>query len=151
MFNQVERSTHIIRDISLLYELALSIGQSLDMDANIKDFLDILFSRKSLSYVSAWVREDEGFILRYARPYFRVKQTGMTEGSKIWEKLSKADNGSFSERVSESVFRNMQDFANKGVLVFFKLGDLGFVVMHDAKREMLYSQSEINQLSKVMD
>lgn len=151
MYNQVERSTHIFRDISLLYELALSIGQSLDMDANIKDFLDILFSRKSLSYVSAWVREDEGFILRYARPYFRVKQTGMTEGNKIWEKLNKADNGSFSERVSESVFRNMQDFANKGVLVFFKLGDLGFVVMHDAKREMLYSQSEINQLSKVMD
>ena len=74
--------TGILRDISVLYELSLSVGQSVDLYENCDEFLRTLMARKSLDFVSVWIRdrvaaEDEsdagtGLTQVYANPSFRA-------------------------------------------------------------------------------
>ncbi len=47
-----------IVDISLLYELALSSGQSLDPHTNCDLFIQRLLNRKNFSYAAVWIREN---------------------------------------------------------------------------------------------
>ena len=46
----------IIQDISLLYELSLSIGTTLDPQENCYSFLRTLITRKSLNFGSVWLK-----------------------------------------------------------------------------------------------
>jgi signal transduction histidine kinase/CheY-like chemotaxis protein len=45
-------------DICVLFELALSVGQSLDLRENCERFLTTLMARKNLGYAAVWLRED---------------------------------------------------------------------------------------------
>jgi len=79
----------IASDISILYELSLAIGQSLDLRKNCDRFLKTLMARKNLGYASVWIRQEllagpEGSdiggsgnhaVLVYANPRFRIKET----------------------------------------------------------------------------
>ena len=47
----------IVQNISVLYELSLSIGQSLDLKSNCDAFLKALMARKNLSYAAVWIRK----------------------------------------------------------------------------------------------
>ena len=47
--------TEIIRDISILYELSLSVGRSLDLKENCARFVKTLIGRKNLTFASVWV------------------------------------------------------------------------------------------------
>ena len=49
-------SSRIVREISILYELSLSIGQSLDVETTCSRFLRTLLARKNLAYASVWIR-----------------------------------------------------------------------------------------------
>jgi len=45
-------------DICVLFELALAVGQSLDLRENCERFLTTLMARKNLGYAAVWLRED---------------------------------------------------------------------------------------------
>jgi signal transduction histidine kinase/ActR/RegA family two-component response regulator len=45
-------------DICVLFELALSVGQSLELRENCERFLTTLMARKNLGYAAVWLRED---------------------------------------------------------------------------------------------
>ena len=45
-------------DICVLFELALSVGQSLDLRENCERFLTTLMARKNLGYAAVWLREE---------------------------------------------------------------------------------------------
>jgi len=54
-----DNNNKIIRDISLLYELSLAFGQSLDIEENCTHFLKVLMMRKGLTFGAVWLREDK--------------------------------------------------------------------------------------------
>ncbi|WP_370572388.1 sensor histidine kinase [Methanomethylovorans sp.] len=77
--NQQIQHTEIFNQISLLYELSLSIGNSLDIKDNCDRFLNKLMSRKRLTYASVWIKNeylslnDDGIgSLVYANPEYYI-------------------------------------------------------------------------------
>ena len=86
----------VMEDISILYELSLSIGQSLDLRKNCDLFAKTLLTRKNLSAISIWIKESElervdeegNAILVYANPRFRVREEAITVNHEILKKLN---------------------------------------------------------------
>jgi len=46
---------NVFKDISLLYELSLAIGTSLDVRVNISHFLSALVDKTDINYASVWL------------------------------------------------------------------------------------------------
>ncbi|MEZ5334141.1 MAG: ATP-binding protein [Methanolobus sp.] len=55
--NERPQFTKIVNEISLLYELSLSIGSSLDLQENCELFIQKLLSRKNLNFAAVWIKE----------------------------------------------------------------------------------------------
>lgn len=145
---------NIIEDISLLYELALSMGRSLRVEDNAKSFLEILLSRKSLAFVSLWLRRPHQFELQFARPHFWVSRMHLPLDHLIWQRLT-AENaeGTLSVVSSDPDFRQLaiHQALQSGCVTYYRIGDLGFIGLYDAQREVLCQPSEINQLKRVVE
>lgn len=55
--NRNQQSNEIVNEISLLYELSLSIGNSLNLHENCDLFIRKLLSRKNLNFASVWIKD----------------------------------------------------------------------------------------------
>ncbi len=49
--------SNIANDVTLLYELSLAIGKSLDLQTSCGEFIKTLMARKNLSYASVWIKK----------------------------------------------------------------------------------------------
>ncbi len=58
----------LLGTLSVLYELSLSIGRSLDFDDACRDFLVPLMSRKNLSHATVWRCDDRGLTPVWSMP-----------------------------------------------------------------------------------
>ena len=154
----------IASDISILYELSLAIGQSLDLRTNCDRFLKTLMARKNLGYASVWIRQEllagpEGSdiggsgnhaVLVYANPRFRIKETRIP----LHHPLFAAFEGKEVFSVS-STEQRFQDFVtekgtSKGAYAIFKMGDLGVLKLYSMIGEAPFLASEMNQLRNVV-
>ena len=52
------KNLNIIQDISLLYELSLSIGQTFELEENCTNFVKLLLERKNLDYAAVWLKSE---------------------------------------------------------------------------------------------
>ena len=52
-----DKFASIVQNISVLYELSLAIGQSLELKSNCDNFLKALMARKNLGYAAVWIKE----------------------------------------------------------------------------------------------
>ena len=52
-------NSEIINDISLLYELSLSIGKTLELEENAASFIKALMKRKGLAYGGLWIKAEK--------------------------------------------------------------------------------------------
>jgi len=147
-----------IKDISLLYELALAIGTSLDLEKNCHVFLKILISRKDLGFVSCWIKneylvdkEDKDYAtLIYAHPKFHIKDTAIPVNHPIFN--VPVDKGFFSISSSDD---NFSDFITekgieKGNLAIFALKDFGVIKLYSMTKKTPFEEKELNQLKKVI-
>ncbi|WP_407355626.1 sensor histidine kinase [Methanolobus sp. WCC5] len=71
----------IFNQVSVLYELSLSTGNSLDVQENCDRFLKKLMSRKRVTYVSVWIKDEYMYLrdedtasLVYANPEYYITQ-----------------------------------------------------------------------------
>lgn len=70
----------IVREISDLYELSLSVGTKPDAQSNCEHFLSVLLARRNLAYASVWIRGDQlgesssDYHLQCGRPKCKVKE-----------------------------------------------------------------------------
>lgn len=151
MHNSSNPNYSTTQDFSLLYELALSLGQTLETDENVRNFLDILCARKELTFASVWLRDRATFQLHYARPRVLVNQPEIADDHSLWNHLLTVPNGCFSIPTDQAAEWNLQQLEKKGILVFYRLQEVGFVCLHDAHRESPYSPAELNQLVAVME
>ncbi|MFK7773683.1 MAG: PAS domain S-box protein [Saprospiraceae bacterium] len=140
----------IIQDISLLYELSLSIGNSLDIKQNCEQFLNILIAKKNLTLASVWIKNDHHINLIYSTSLDIVDHQKIDLNHYIWEKLQSKekflisdDHPSFKKCVQE---KNI----TSGAFGIFKLADIGFLKLYksDFNGDEI---EEVNQLVHVIN
>ncbi len=147
-----------LNDIAILYELSLSIGQTLDLYGNVAKFVNLLSDRKNLNYISVWLQKgvvdirdngNEDYSLIYANPMSFVADSFLPSRHKIFDYLTNitcfqvsSDDDNFNDFVFEKDI-------NTGTMVFFRLGDLGFLKIHN-KNVSQVSVEEVNKLDLLM-
>ncbi len=140
----------IIQDISLLYELSLSVGSSLDFTENAKSFLNTLISRKGLAFASVWTQNGRQFELKCGIPKFRIGETVIEDSHPIPSKLKETpffsihcDDPSFSSFIQEGDVET-------GTYCLFLLKEVGFLKLFALNRKGPFSKLEMGQLSSVI-
>ncbi len=151
-------SGKIIQEISLLYELSLSIGTSINVRENCISFLNTLMLRKNLGFVSIWIRnafltqiQDSAEVtLIYAYPEFKVKDTHLSINSPLFEALRTGEIVSVAS--SEAAFQDLvtEKGMDRGMFTIFPLNEIGVLKLYSVSREEPFSEREINQLRSVV-
>jgi len=136
-------NTNILKDLVFLYELSLSIGQSLNLEENIQKFVDVLMSQKNLDYASVWIykhqidsssTDNDVLKLIYSNPqsFIIVEEISNPAVSKDLAEQNSFQINSNDENFADYLFEQNID---KGTFLFYKLGDLGFLKLYDSKRQ----------------
>ncbi|MCK9419231.1 MAG: ATP-binding protein [Nitrospirae bacterium] len=154
----IEHLNTIIKDISILYELSLSIGSSLDLKMNCDVFLKTLMARKGLTFVSVWIYNEyvKGFeksdraTMVYANPesYVRNRELPLTHPlfSAVRDKQSVSlayGQDGFVDIITENGIK-------KGAFASFALTEIGVLTIYDMTRTAPFQQKELNQLAGIM-
>ncbi|KAB2952114.1 HAMP domain-containing histidine kinase [Heliorestis acidaminivorans] len=149
---------NIFKNLTVLYEMALSIGQSLELEKNCDNFLKILLARKNLSYAAVWLREDKllpqghpnQLQLSYGKPRYFIKERSIKECERLREVFQNKDYLSITE--GSPYF---QDFVHEnniksGTYVIFPLSNLGYLKLYSVQaKSCFFDEKEIKQLDKV--
>lgn len=146
----------IIQDISLLYELSLSVGSSLDPQEDCHRFLRTLISRKSLNFGSVWLNRvgagGAAFCdLFYIHPNFREGKTSVAFSHFILQALATKPYLSISSQDPHFGAVMHEKKVGKGSYAIFKLGDLGFLKLFASNRPTGFDEMELAQLKQVVD
>lgn len=157
----------IVADISLLYELAMAVGRSLDLRSNCEQFIRVLMARKNLSYAAVWLRHDlladtplnrpvpeaagQAVVLVYAHPQYRVERTVLPASHPMLAWLGERDACSvaagqpgFAELVTE------RRITPQGAFALLSLNGLGVLKLYSMARVAPFSEVELNQLRPVV-
>ena len=117
----------------LLYELSLSIGQSIDPQTTCRDFLSILASRQYLDAASIWWRDP-----RSAHELLRLGAIpdDTTHGDRLplshpfWRYTRNGEIRFFTARDKEFASLVAESAANYGACALFPLDEHGVLVLH---------------------
>ncbi|MBN8587344.1 MAG: PAS domain S-box protein [Rhodothermia bacterium] len=145
----------IAQDLATLYEISLSVGTTLDVQANCSAFVEKLISRKHLDVVSVWIEKQVGDVRRYellyAEPKIRLTKGVLsddhilvtrTQESAFWSISS--EDPAFQEMITEDIHYP------EGAFAVFRLENLGFLKLYDAKRRLPFYTRELNQLAPLV-
>jgi len=154
----IKKFARLTKDITLLYELSLAVGKSLDLKKNCSIFLKRLMARKDLSFISCWIKneylvdkEDKEYAtLIYAHPEFRIKDTIIPVNHPIFNVVK--DKVFFSISIGDDNFSNFitEKGIEKGSLAIFALKDFGLLKFYSMTRETPFEEKELNQLKDVI-
>jgi signal transduction histidine kinase/ActR/RegA family two-component response regulator len=142
-------------DICVLFELALSVGQSLELRENCERFLATLMARKNLGYAAVWLRAAQrpghsspagSLALAYAVPRVHIRERNLPE-----DRFQAAAGAPLSVAAGDAGFAHYvtELGIDSGVYAIFPLGSLGFLKLHSAVRRTRFSEAELGQLDTV--
>ncbi|UCF94728.1 MAG: PAS domain S-box protein [Desulfobacterales bacterium] len=160
-----ENFTQVFKDLSILYELSLAVGQSLDLKTNCDGFLKVLMARKNLSFVSVWIKnarlcqsqwsassapiQDDMASLVYANPQSFVREQALALDHPMFARLNKQETYSLSgDQEYFSEFITEKGIAG-GVFGIFALGDIGALKLYSMNKDQPFTPEELNQLKNV--
>ncbi|MFK8007233.1 MAG: ATP-binding protein [Saprospiraceae bacterium] len=144
------KDTKLNQDLSLLYELSLSIGNSLNIKQNCEQFLDVLIARKNLNFASVWIKNDNHINLVYGTPLNIIKDQTIGFNHYIWQKLK--SKSFFFTNINHPDFRKcvQEKNINSGDFIFFNLADIGFLKLY--KSDLKENEAEkFSQLIQVIN
>ncbi|MCF8309333.1 MAG: PAS domain S-box protein [Bacteroidales bacterium] len=157
MSNNV-KNLNLIQDVTLLYELALSIGHSFELRENMHAFIRILTERKNIDIASIWLRpgvfeensSENVYRLVYSYPESREVKQELSKDHPILKTLGKRDSVSLSYQDT-----GFQDFITekniyRGVYTIYRLGDIGFLKLYQYTRKYPWDEQEQNKLIKII-
>ncbi len=146
----------VIQDISLLYELALATGKSLDLTENCKQFLRVLMYRKSLTFSSVWIKQsllgekDENKLkLVFATPRYKATEQEISNTHFINQKLEGNNFIVFSDKDENFDKVIQENDIGGGVYIIFKLKDIGFLKLFAVHGDN-FNYTNIHQLTNVI-
>ncbi|MFA5203873.1 MAG: ATP-binding protein [Lentisphaeria bacterium] len=156
----------IVADISVLYELSMAVGRSLDLRSNCEQFVHVLMARKNLSYAAVWLWHDQltdtplaktvpegtgrALLLAYASPQHRIDRTLLPETHPLVT-LTR-ERGAWSVAAGQPGFEALiaeRRIARQGAFGILPLGDLGLLKIYSMVRTAPFSEVELNQLRPV--
>ncbi|MEO1052653.1 MAG: PAS domain-containing sensor histidine kinase [Bacteroidota bacterium] len=148
----------ITDDVLLLYELSLSIGKSLDLTMNCQEFINTLMSRKNLDFASVWIKNDylsddtsrEGYRRYYAIPNYNHNSVHIPLANPIIEKLATQDIICYNTEVPADKPNIVDKSLGKGSYAFFRLGDIGFLMLFTSEAGDRLCEKKVNQLKAVV-
>ena len=146
----------IIQDITLLYELSLAIGKSLDLRTNILNFIRVLQSRKNLNYVSFWIKDrylnfDRSLpnsTLIASIPSYLDGEKTISNKHKIYQLL---ETSSYIKIDSKDVnFKeiNTERDIKEGCYTLFKLRNIGFLKLYRSQNKNTENDRKLEQIIK---
>lgn len=147
----------IVRDISLLYELSLSIGTSLDLETNCDTFLNKLLARENFAFASVWIKDkylskkhDKKATLVYANPEYRVRETTISLSNPIFTLIKEKEPVMITSYDSDFYEIVTEKNINKGIYHIFPLGDIGFLKIYSAFEKKTHDKIILNKLINVI-
>jgi two-component system, cell cycle sensor histidine kinase and response regulator CckA len=158
-------SSRIAREISVLYEISLSIGKSLDIESSCAHFLRTILARKNLAYASVWIRarymrglndvsissqDADSLSLVYAIPQFRVRERSLPAGHPLLTMFGNRDAMSICSDQKEFAAAVTEKHIEKGVFALFKLGNIGVLKLFSITRDEPFGEEYLNQLRHVV-
>ena len=159
--NSSESTQAVIQDLTLLYELALNTGKSLELKENCDAFLKHLMARKSLNYSALWIRasrlgegDNNQVKLAYANPKFHAAAKELSSEHPLfnlwgtndfYEIVAKTDNAQRFEQITAE--RRIKS----GTFILFQLGNWGLLKLYHSALNPLFSSLQISQLRSVID
>ncbi|WP_406657055.1 PAS domain-containing sensor histidine kinase [Methanolobus sp. ZRKC2] len=147
----------IIKDVSLLYELSLSIGTSLDLKTNCDTFLSKLLARENFVFASVWIKDkyltqqhSQKATLVYANPEYLVRDANLSLSNPVFTLTKEKEpivvgssDDYFQEMVAE---KNIND----GTYYIFPLGDIGFLKLYSSLEKKTHDETILNKLINVI-
>ena len=127
-----KKYAEIFNQISLLYELSLSVGNSLDITENCDSFLKKLMSRKKVNFASVWIRDEyldfkkmDTSSMVYANPEYYVNLRKIPVSHPIFTEITSKT--PFIVSANEDKFRDIviEDSFSSGMCILFPLKDYG--------------------------
>jgi PAS domain S-box-containing protein len=151
--------SNIVQDMSFLYELALVVGQSLDLEENCDRFLKRLMGRKDLGYGAVWIYDrcltgidqEEGATLVYANPasYARAKNISLDHPL-----FSILGNEKFYIVSSPSAEFNLlvdEEGIDRGTYILIVLEEVGILKLFSyTEGEPFFSQIDLKKIENVL-
>ena len=149
----------VMQDLSVLYELSLSVGQSVDLHENCEAFLRTLMARKSLDFCSVWIRNrfitgdetDTALVQVYANPAFRAPLRSIAQDHPVVARAVSA--GLFSISHGQPGFDEVvtELDIDCGSYAIYRLGKIGVLKLYSLSRDEPFSDLELNKLRSVVD
>lgn len=152
------QTNDLIKDISFLYELALSVGRSLDKKENCKQFLHTLMSFKNIEFGCVWIRNynipyseiSSGYKAIYSHPIIKLKTDNIDDSAYLDHCFD--DRVSFSclltREISEQVGFKVKE---GGIVTFFQLQDIGFIMLYSSSEKRFWSDLNLTKLRNVVN
>ncbi|MEM9219982.1 MAG: response regulator [Cyanobacteria bacterium P01_F01_bin.150] len=159
--NQLESTQSVIEDLTLLYELALNTGKSLDIKENCDAFLKHLMARKSLNYSALWIRssrlgmgDDAQVKLVYANPKFHASAKDLPTTHplfKLWETNAFYEIASATDNAQRFEQITVERRLKPGTFILFKLGCWGLLKLYYSAPNPIFPSLKITKLRSVID
>ena len=153
----MSKDVNAVHDISLLYELSLAVGTSLDLEENAANFLRTLIDKKKLTFSAIWLHgkflaaqyQNDKLYLFKGFPKTLVRDLSLAETHPLWEKLQESPNCCCtSEDPNFDKLVHEHDIS-EGAIGVLRLGDIGFLKMYDKQRTEPFPLRELEQLHQV--
>ena len=149
----------ILQDLSVLYELSLSVGRSIDLDENCGYFLRTLMARKNLDFGAVWLRDryvsgaEDGtdLVQVFATPDFRAPERRIPSSHAMVHRAEEEPIFSVSAGGPGYAEIATETGAERGTYAVFRLGHLGLLKLYSSARTAPFSDLELNKLRNVVD
>ena len=151
-----------VAEIASLYELALSVGHSLDLEESCSAFLSVLVSRQALDFASVWMRAEcltavdgpwhssSGAVrLVAARPRFQFDEASPGSIEAVLEALV-ASGERFQLQVGASPETVVENVSEAVDVANFPIGESGFLRVVSRQRGRL-NDKESRKLLRLVD
>jgi len=146
----------VIQDITLLYELSLAIGKSLDLHTNILNIIRILQSRKNLNYISVWIKNRylnfdlslPDTTLVAGLPEFLNKTVSIPNDHKIYQLLKNSRYIKVDDSEADFQLINTEENCKTGCFTIFKLGNIGFLKLYRSQNISSENDRKLEQIIK---
>ncbi|MFN3851991.1 MAG: response regulator [Spirosomataceae bacterium] len=145
----------VAREISLLYELSLSIGNSLDLKKNCSDFLGVWMRQKNIDFGSVWLKNEvlnlpnpENYSLVYANPEFRVDKKEITPNHYFLSNLSMSDAISINSEMAHFQDVITEKNISGGCYWILSLPNLGFIKFYFSSLNLSQTAFNVNEVKK---
>jgi PAS domain S-box-containing protein len=130
----METKLEIVRELSLLYELSLSIGGTLDLKKTSEDFLKVWMRQKNMDFGSIWIKNKHldlenpnQFSLIFAHPHFLVIDQTETLPDDFADTLKQQK--AIQVNTEDTYFQYFKKEKNikSGIYWFLEIPNLGFI------------------------